>query len=259
MNLVIAFNYDGECFHGFQKQVTPENKKILTIQNTLEKKLTVIFKKPIKLIGSGRTDAGVHAREQVATFKADAKLVRQITLTSLKKMLNNALPETIFITKIHSCSNNFHPRYEAKVRLYRYSMVINGFSHLEPYQLKYSYLYPFPLKNLSYLEKYFKQLEGEHDFTTFSSLKTRVANKVRKIFKIDLISKPPSLIIEIYGNAFLRSMVRSIIGNVLFAYRKKLKPQILKKWLFEKNPMLAKNRVPAKGLTLKKVFYTQIF
>ena len=256
---MISLTYDGENFNGFQKQTGKENENIQTIAGILEEKLTVIFQKPMKSIASGRTDTGVHAREQVVTFPADADLVGKITLPSLKRMLNRALPKEIFIAKINPCLADFHPRYAAKVRLYRYSMVINNFNQFEPYQLKHCYSYPFPLKNLTLLERYFQQLEGEHDFTTFSSLKTTMTNKVRKIFKIDLISKPPLLNIEIYGNAFLRSMVRSIIGNVLFAYQKKMKPKILKEWLAEKNPLLAKNRVPAKGLTLKKVFYTQIF
>ncbi len=255
MKIAFSLSYNGREFNGFQKQ--EKQGAAQTIQGILEAKIQKFFKTPIAVVGSGRTDAGVHADEQVVVFTVEDEFISKMPLTSLKRVMNNALPTGIYINWVKVVEENFHPRYQAKVRLYRYSMIVNDTRYLSAH-LNHFYLYPYPIK-INHLKKYFACLEGEHDFTTFSAQKSSFRYKVRKVFKIDVIEKSPFLLIDIYGNAFLRSMIRSIVGNSLFACRKNLGVKTFKAWLLAKNPLLAKNRVPAKGLVLKKVFYTSIF
>ncbi len=267
MNLVFFLSYRGSRYNGWQKQKLKQkskqksvssSKSIQTVQGIIEKTLVSFFAQEINIVASGRTDKGVHADEQVFSFNLKVAYKDHINLHSLKKRFNNFLPEDIKITRILKGEENFNPRYQAKVRCYRYSLLnFNAYSK-QAQEIGQHYILPFEV-DLEKLHRYFVKLEGEHDFSTFCSKKPDLPNKVRKIFKIDIIPREPFVYIDIYGNAFLKSMVRSIIGNVLQAYQKGLPYETITEWLEKKDPNCAKKRVPPQGLTLRKVFYLPIF
>ena len=253
MQICICLAYDGTNYHGFQKQ-----KNVLTIQNILEKKLSDLYQETITITSSGRTDKGVHAEGQVIAFK-----IKKLSLIPIKKLpsiLNKKLPSDIQLLSAKEASPSFHPRYQARVRCYRYRFLKSSSKlnriPLELLRFAYDANYLISKKEFySYLQPFI----GKHDFTSFSSKQDSAKNKIREIYHIDFIENIYSIDIDIYANAFLRNMVRSIIGNAFYFYKKKIKKEVIKSILLKKNPELAKLRIPAKGLCLKKVFYTPIF
>lgn len=260
MKIVFTLSYDGKKFHGFQKQIN-----ISTIQGEFEKNLEKLFQKKIITIGSGRTDSGVHADRQILTANLDTQIVNKIGLHKLAKVINALLPDEIRIVHLEKINPSFHPRFSAKIRYYRYQIFLLDSDQYSPYfkadELNYYHTLTYPIK-IEKLKNYFNKLEGSHDFTSFSSSEEshyQKRNYQRIIYKIDLILKERKLWIDIYANGFLRSMVRSIIGNILFLYSKGQPSNNIAKILKAKDRNLAKQRVPAKALFLKKVFYTNIF
>lgn len=252
MNIRLDFCYDGSVYHGSQKQL--EEK---TIQSVLEEKLFFYLKEKINLIFAGRTDKGVHANGQVANFHITKLLV---PIKNLKRVINNSLRfEKIYIHRFSIVDDNFNSRFDARVRLYCYQ--IKNFSHDDFFNIcdkDFFYHYRYPLE-IEKLNSYFNYFIGYHDFTTFCSKKDESKNKKRKIFKIDIFKQKDIIKIHLYGNAFLRSMVRSVVGNTLFLYKNCEKPEKIQELLKSKNPDLAKHRVPAHGLFLEKIFYCDIF
>ena len=228
-----------------------------TVQSVLEQKLSFYLKEKVNLIFAGRTDKGVHANGQVANFFID-KLI--VPIEKLSRVINNSMSkEKIYIRNALLVEDTFNSRFDAKVRLYRYQ--IKNF-HQDNYfdicdkDFYYHYRFPIDLKKLSL---YFNELIGYHDFTTFCSKKDESKNKKREIFKIDCYQQKDITKIYLYGNAFLRNMVRSLVGNVLHLYKKEESPKKIQQLLQAQNPDLAKYRVPAHALFLEKIFYCEIF
>ncbi len=253
MQICICLAYDGTNYHGFQKQ-----KNTLTIQNILEKKLSNLYQQAITITSSGRTDKGVHAEGQVIAFKI--KKPSLIPIKKLPSILNKKLPSDIQLLSAKETSFSFHPRYQAKVRCYRYRFLKSSsqLKRLPLELLRFAYNSNYFISKKEFYS-YLRPFIGKHDFTSFSSKHDSAKNKIREIYHIDLIENIYSIDIDIYANAFLRNMVRSMIGNAFYFYKKKVKIDIIKSILLKKNPELAKLRMPAKGLCLKKVFYTPIF
>ena len=252
LNIKLQFCYDGKYYHGSQKQL--EEK---TVQSVLEQKLSFFLKEKVNLIFAGRTDKGVHANKQVANFHI-AKLL--VPIEKLALVINNSLhTDEIYIHEATIVAKEFNSRFDAKVRLYRYQ--IKNFSNDSYFDIcdkNYFYHYRHFLE-IQKLNSYFEKFLGYHDFTTFCSKKDESKNKKRTIYKIDLLEQKDILKIYLYGNAFLRSMVRSIIGNTLFLYKNNQSPETITKLLKAKSPDLAQHRVPAHGLFLENIFYSEIF
>jgi tRNA pseudouridine38-40 synthase len=259
LRIIFTITYDGKKLNGFQKQ--PEDN-IPTVQDFFEKALLKVFSKKFITYGCGRTDSGVHADEQTIMVDISSKLVNKITINKLSLVLNNWLPSYIRILRANKTKNNFHVRYSALIRCYRYKIILMNADANIPYlrveELEHCYFHNGDI-DINVLQKYFNPLEGNHDFSSFASVKDGSVNKKRFIYKIDLIKKGRRLFIDIYANGFLRSMVRSIIGNVLFWYKKSLSPAYVKKILLTCDPLQAKHRITPNALFLRRVFYTNIF
>lgn len=245
-NLRLEIEYDGTNYCGWQIQRNSNNKP--SIQETLEKTLRKILQEKIKLIGSGRTDAGVHALAQVANFKTNSK----VALEKLQKALNGNLPDDITISKIEEVSFKFNSRFNAKSKLYRYTILNRNYPSAGLRNT--TYFYPHPL-NIKLMQKEAKVLLGRHNFAAFVGANKTEINAVRTIKRIKITKDKDLIYIDIEADGFLYNMVRNIVGTLIEIGRGKFSKGSLKRILASRNRKLAGPTAPAYGLYLLKVKY----
>lgn len=243
-NIKITVSYDGTNYYGWQKQ---KGKK--TIQGTLEKALRRILKRTVKLTGSGRTDAGVHAFFQCANFKTDKLLV---PVKKLPYVLNRLLPEDIRVLNAEEVDEGFDARRSAKAKTYMY--VISNLSVQSPFSARYSWHIPEPL-DVTKMRKAARTLIGKHDFRAFMSSGSVVSSTVREVKKIVIKKKNSQIMIIIRADGFLKQMVRNIVGTLVEAGKGKRTPQEVAKILSSRDRTKAGICAPAHGLFLLSVDY----
>jgi len=257
-NIKITLAYDGTNYHGWQIQ--PNG---ITVQSVIEKSLERLFKREIKIIGQGRTDTGVHAIDQVASFKLPSIALKNMKIPQIKDALNSVLPKDVAVMDVEPVSLDFHPRFDARERVYRYVVCNDHNKHV--FEQMNFYSYPYKL-NLSMMREGAKYLIGRHDFSSFQCKKTDNENPVRAIKKISISRndfamsnflklRRKAVIFEIAANAFLYNMVRIIVGTLLDIGRSRIEPQNIKKILAGRDRNLAGETVPASGLCLIAVHY----
>jgi len=240
-NYKIILSYDGTEFHGWQRQ--PDKK---TIQGTLEDSLAKITQKKINVIGAGRTDAGVHARAQVANFKANLRMDDD----ELLRALNSLLPQDIRISSLVRTAPDFHARKMARSKIYQYRILHSP--KISPFIVRYVLHWPSAL-NVNLMKKAAPLFIREADFTAFSS--NRLLDPIRTITRSEIKKTGDEIIYTVEANGFLRYMVRTIVGTLLEAGKGKLSPEQIED-LFRKNKRsLASPTAPAKGLCLIEVNY----
>lgn len=242
-NIKLTIEYDGKGFNGWQKQ---PNK--LNIQGEIEKAIYNITKEKVALIGSGRTDAGVHALGQVANFKTDS----QIPIEKLAIAINSQLKNSIVIKNAEEVNERFHSRYNAKQKTYRY--IINNSKTGSAIYRNLEYCFPIKL-DVEKMKKAAKYFEGEHDFKAFKSSGTSSKNSVRTIYKAEVKQDKERIIIELTGNGFLYNMVRIISGTLLDVGLGKILPEEIPNIIEEKNRQKAGKTLPPHGLYLVAVEY----
>jgi len=246
-NIKLTIEYDGTNYFGFQTQRTKDYKSP-TIQETLEKALKRICKHKINLVASGRTDSGVHALAQVANFKTNSKM----PLDKFRVAINANIPEDISVTKVEEAASDFHSRYGAKSKIYRYQ-ILN-----RPYRCVFEgnlcYMIPHKL-DFDLMKQEIKCLRGRHDFKAFQAADKKKKKSVRTIKNITLSKKGDLIIFEIEADGFLFKMVRNIVGTLIEIGRGRFKKGSLKRILESKNRKLAGPTAPARGLILLKVNY----
>jgi len=251
-NIKLTIEYDGTNYAGWQVQArvqkTEHRVQKKTIQETIEKTLRKILQKRIKIIGSGRTDAGVHAQAQVANFKTASK----ITLEKLKRALNGNLPEDIKIIKIEEVTLDFHSRFYAKSKLYRYT-ILNR-THPSAFLRNTTYFYPHPLDS-KLMQEEARPLLGRHNFSAFQACGSSVKDSVRTIKKVQIKKEGDLIYVDIEADGFLYNMVRNIVGTLIEIGRGKLPEGSAKKILLARNRKFAGPTLPAKGLCLLEVKY----
>lgn len=242
-NYKISIQYDGTDYFGWQSQ--PNGN---TIQDVLVKAIQKISQQDVNLIGSGRTDSGVHSLGQIANFR----LNEIVDERKFQNSLNSILPPSISISKLELVDENFHARFDAKKRSYIY--LIN--QNKSPFYNKYTYQCSYFSKlDIAELRTLSKSLLGEHDFTSFCRANTDTQNKNCNIFEIGWKNSNNLLIFKIEANRFLHGMVRTIVGSLLLAALKNKEPEYLLDVLERKNRNSAGEAAPAKGLFLYKVKY----
>lgn len=242
-NIKLTIEYDGKCYNGWQKQT---NK--LNIQGEIEKAIYNITKEEVDLIGSGRTDAGVHALGQVANFKTNS----EISIEKLPLAINSQLKNSIVIKEAKEVDEKFHSRYNAKHKTYRY-IINNSKCGTAIYRnLEYSYPFKLDVEKMKQASKYF---EGEHDFKAFKSSGTSSKNSVRTIYKAIVKQDGEKIIIELTGNGFLYNMVRIISGTLLDVGLGKIKPEEIPEIIESKDRRRAGKTLPPYGLYLVEVKY----
>lgn len=204
----ITLSYDGTDYHGWQVQ-----PGLPTIQAAIEAVLSEIEGGVVKVEGSGRTDAGVHAIAQIAAFS----LTNPIPTPNLEKAMNRLLPRDIRVLSAVEAPENFHPRFDASAKTYEYRILRAAVC--SPFERRYVHHHPYPL-NESKIVELARTLEGEHDFTSFAAADDADAlgrSKFRHIFSSCAAREGERLIYLVRGSGFLKHMVRNIVGVLLEA------------------------------------------
>jgi tRNA pseudouridine38-40 synthase len=238
----ITLSYDGTDYYGWQVQ-----PGLPTIQGVVESVLAEIESAEVKVEGSGRTDAGVHALAQVAAFS----LQNPIPTPNLEKAMNRLLPRDIRVLSAEEAAENFHPRYDATAKTYEYRILRAAIC--SPFERRYIHHHPYPL-NEDKIFELAKALEGEHDFTSFAAADdtdTLGRSKVRQIFSSTATREGDRLIYSVQGSGFLKHMVRNIVGVLLEAGKGNI-PSLESHF---QNKVPPGPTAPARGLFLVKVEY----
>lgn len=257
-NFRLTIAYDGTNYAGWQTQ-----KNAPTVQETIEKILQRILQQKIRLIGASRTDSGAHAVGQAANFvcrgrplclpKNRARPYTEILLRGL----NGLLPRDIRVLEIEEVPLKFHSQFNAKKKLYRYTIVTPP--EVLPQERFFVYHYPYPL-NVSAMKQAAKYLVGTHDFASFQGSKWvgadfKPAPATRRIYRLQIIQKKDRLLFEIEANGFLYTMARTIVGTLLEIGNGKRSAESVKELLRQKDRTKAGVTLPAKGLCLVVVKY----
>lgn len=241
-NYKMIIAYDGARYQGWQKL----GKGELTIQGVLEHTLQEILGEKIEVHGSGRTDAGVHARGQVANFKTMKCLGKEF-----RDRMNQQLPEDLRVLAVEKVPGSFHSRYSAKAKFYQYFVDTNEKANV--FARKYTCQYPKAVR-VEEMKRAANFLCGTHDFSSFTDDKTE-KDKVRNIYQIDITEENGIICFTYYGDGFLQHMVRILTGTLLEVGIGEKKPEDLPVILKQKERAKAGFMVPAKGLFLDKVEY----
>jgi tRNA pseudouridine38-40 synthase len=244
-NLKLTLQYDGTDYFGWQRQKNTHKTIAEIIENTLNK----ILQEKVKLIAAGRTDAGVHAREQVANFVTGSKM----SLARLHQSLNSLLPKDIRVIKVEQASADFNSRYSAKTKTYRYT-ILNCYSS-DVFLRRYVYHYVLAKLDVEAMRKASAILIGNHDFVSFKRTDKKTRSTVRDLKEIKLTKKGKLIRIDITANSFLYHMIRNIAGTLIEIGKGNFPPETLKKILKAKDRKTAGPTAPACGLCLMKVKY----
>lgn len=239
----LTVSYDGTDYVGWQSQ-----KNGVAVQDLIEEALEKVCKEKIRITGSGRTDAGVHALGQVAHFKTESTVPPE----RFALALNTYLPRDIRVLKSEQAPDDFNARYSAKRKKYRYSAFIADISL--PLKDRYA-LWLQGMPDIEAMKKAAEIFVGEHDFKSFSSTGSEVKTTVRTIYSLDVKEDNGDITIEVCGNGFLYNMVRVIAGS-LFAvgYGKTTINALIEALSGAKRPNVC-TTLPAQGLCLVSVDY----
>jgi tRNA pseudouridine38-40 synthase len=233
--------YDGTGLSGFQVQPGK-----LTVQGSLEEAIYRVTHEQVRINGAGRTDAGVHALGQVISFRSETPLGVQ----QLQRALNGVLPNEIAILKLQEAGERFHARRSARARWYRYSL-INRDMH-PVLQRQYAHHIKRPL-NIPAMDAGAQQLVGWHDFRAFGTGRTTE----RQVFRAYCHQQEEKVLVDLVANAFLRGMVRSIVGTLVRVGVGQLTPVDVSRILQQGDRALAGPSLPARGLCLMAVYYRE--
>lgn len=240
-NYKLVIQYDGTAYSGWQIQ-----KNQMTVQQKITDSVEIILKEKVNLIGSGRTDTGVHALGQTANFRTE----QELDLYKFTYSLNSVLPNDISIMKIENAAENFHSRFDAKKRTYIYLM--SGYK--SPFYKNYSYFYHYNI-DCSRLNKLSGALLGRQDFSSFSKKNTDTKNSICTIYEAHWRQTGGLFLFYISADRFLHGMVRAVTGTLLNALKNNFGNDYISRVIDSKDRAAASEAVPAKGLFLYKVKY----
>lgn len=236
--------YDGARYKGWQRLGNNPN----TVQEKIETVLSKFADKKVEIHGSGRTDAGVHALNQCASFE----LKKESDPFEIKEYLNRYLPDDIAVNLVVSTDERFHARYNAVSKIYQYRIRMSDV--VDPFQRKYSLFIDREL-NVNLMEKGATFFIGEHDFTAYTTAKSKKKSFVREIKRIDIYMEGEELIIDVEGTGFLHNMVRMMVGSLIEVGLKNMKPIQIKENLKSGDRSQTGPTAPPHGLFLKEVRY----
>lgn len=245
MRYLATVQYKGTAYCGWQKQTV---SKLPSIQEEIEKILSKILNEDIKIYGSGRTDAGVHAFGQ--TFHFDTG--KHIDFYKFSHGFNELIPNDIVLVDLKEVDENFHARFSAKGKTYLYK--IENKNYFDPFNENLAYQLKTKL-DLEAMEEASKVFIGEHNFQNFTSKEEDDNNFVRNISKIAISEDEKFINIELTGNGFMRYMVRMIVGNLIQVGLGKLTKEEIEKNLNSNIRKPSSFKAPSEGLYLKEVLY----
>jgi len=248
-NLKLILSYDGSDFAGWQVQ-----PGALTVQCVLVSAIGRITGEKVLPQGSGRTDAGVHALAQVATFVTESS----IPPSNLVKALNDVLPASVRVLQVEEAAADFHARHSAQAKTYRYRIYRGAIC--APFIARYVWHYPYPLDEEA-MRRAATLVEGEHDFTSFAAVDpergrdgSQVSN-LRRIFLSLWEREQDELIYTVKGSGFLHHMVRNLVGTFILVGKGTLRSEDVTRILEARNRSAAGATAPASGLYLVNVEY----
>jgi tRNA pseudouridine38-40 synthase len=239
----LLVEYDGTDLCGWQRQ--PNGP---TVQGHLEAALAQLLQHEAPVAGASRTDAGVHARGQVASFETE----RSIPLHGIRRGLNTLLPPQIAIREASEVLEDWHPRFSATGKHYRYTILASP--DRSPRVRHTAWHITEPLEDAA-MRAAADQLVGEHDFAAFRAAGCAAKTTIRRIDSIDLVREAPLLYVDVRGNAFLRNMVRILTGTLVEVGRGRLTPAQVVEILDSRDRTRAGITAPAHGLELVEVRY----
>jgi tRNA pseudouridine38-40 synthase len=242
-NIKILIEYDGTNYCGWQRQ-----KNGISIQELVEKAVCEITGEDISIIGSSRTDAGVHAKAMAANFHTSSK----IPVDRFPPALNTKLPNDIVVFAAQEVPVDFHSRYSARGKRYSYSIlntpypsaIMGRYTAYCPYKLDFD-----KMKEASF---YFI---GTHDFSAFRSMGSSVKTSVRTVNYLELVREKDCIVMYIEADGFLYNMVRIIAGTLIEIGKGKKEPKSIADILNSHNRSMAGQTAPASGLCLEKIYY----
>ncbi|MDE0316810.1 MAG: tRNA pseudouridine(38-40) synthase TruA [Candidatus Poribacteria bacterium] len=247
-NIKLVLEYDGTNYHGWQTQ-----PNLPTIQGAVEEALAQLTKTSVRIVGAGRTDTGVHAEGQVANFHTDL----QIPIVAFQKGLNTLLPRDIVVCAVTEVDADFHSRFSATSRRYRYT-ILNR-TYRSALMRHTSYFYSMQI-DVVLADAICRSIVGKKDFSSFQKTGSDRLNPVCQVFEACCWKEDQYVYFEIEANSFLRGMVRAIVGTILKSI-KNASGNVEKACVQFHNILEAKDRalagpsVPAHGLSLIRVEY----
>lgn len=248
----VILAYDGTEFSGFQRQASGNKTGDLyrrrTVQGTLETALRKIGWQGRSILQAGRTDAGVHASGQVATFDLDWRHSE----ADLQAALNANLPPDMAVQAVRQVQADFHPRYDALSRCYRYQIFCQPVR--DPLRERYAWRV-WPVVSLDRLQQAAAFLVGTHDFAAFGTPPRAGGVTIRQVFQAGWQQQKDSLIFEIRANAFLYHMARRLVGFQVKIGQGQKEPEAVNQCLEDRSGTLVKEMAPAQGLFLIEVLY----
>ena len=242
-NIRLTIQYDGTNYSGWQSQ-----KNSVAIQDVIEKAIAKLLGHKARIVGAGRTDAGVHAFGQVANFKTASRL----SLESIKNGLNKHLPPDIVIIRSEDVDLDFHPQYDAKKKHYRYCITTQRAA--SPFYRNFTVPTRYDL-DLDIMKREARQLLGRHDFSSFQGSNSKRQSAIRRVYRIDIKKKGNFIYVDIEADGFLYNMARVLVGTLIDIGRGYLKKGSAKRILRAKARRFGGSTAPAMGLSLVKVEY----
>jgi tRNA pseudouridine38-40 synthase len=248
-NLKLILAYDGSEFAGWQVQ--PD---AVSVQGTLASAIGRITGEKVLPQGSGRTDAGVHALAQVATFATESS----VPTANFVKALNDILPASVRVLEVEEAAPDFHARKSARAKTYRYR--IYRAAICPPFLARYLWHYPFPLDEQAMVQAA-GLVEGEHDFTSFAAVDPErgregmPVSNLREIFSSSWERQGDEFVYTVRGSGFLHHMVRNLVGTFILVGKGTLRAEDVTRILEARNRSAAGATAPASGLYLANVEY----
>ncbi len=249
MNFKLLIQYDGTDFHGWQAQ-----DGLRTVQGELERTLSLLEDAPVQVVGSGRTDAGVHAEGQIA----NVRLNRDFTPDKLRLAINGNIRRDVRVMAVEKAADDFHARFSAKKKTYVYR-VVNA-PVMSPFWLRFAH-HEARFLDVGRMNETARLFLGEHDWTAFSAARSDIETRIRTIkdFTVESFwdARANASVVEfrISANGFLRYMVRSIVGTILEVGRGEKDSDTILTAIVSGDRDLAGKTAPGNGLTLLEVDY----
>ena len=248
-NLKVTLSYDGTEFSGWQVQ--PD---AVTVQGTLASAIGRITGEKVLPQGSGRTDAGVHALAQVATFLTESS----VPAANFVKALNDILPSSVRVLEVEEVAQDFHARKSARGKTYQYR--IYRAAICPPFLARYVWHYPYPLDEPA-MTRAAALVEGEHDLTSFAAVDPEreregsPVSNIRRIFSSNWERRGDEFVYTVKGSGFLHHMVRNLVGTFILVGKGTLRAEDVTRILEARNRSAAGATAPASGLYLVGVEY----
>jgi tRNA pseudouridine38-40 synthase len=243
-NIKLTIEYDGTNYSGWQKQ-----KHSITIQEKIEEAIKTITREDCEVIGSSRTDAGVHARGYVGNFITQSN----IPSAKFKYAINSKLPKDIVIINSEEMPLEFHSRFDSKGKKYIYTIL----NREEPPTIERNYVYHFPKKlDVDLMRQGSKFFIGEHEFDSFYKKSgSTVKSTLRNIYYCDVRKKDNLIEFTVIGSGFLYNMVRIMAGTLIEVGIGRIQPKDIQDILLAKDREKAGRSLPPQGLCLHEVLY----